>query len=77
MRTCLPVAGHDLSQSTTRLHAVVATPVLMCKACVLWPQVRAYIACMDRCWSQAPEERPTFEGVVRDLEAIEQSVVAY
>jgi hypothetical protein len=40
----------------------------------LLPGVKQYIECMTRCWQQSPEQRPTFEEVVRELEAIAVTV---
>ena len=40
-----------------------------------WPQLDAYIALMNRCWAQLPEDRPNFEQIMADLRAIDPAAV--
>ena len=32
-----------------------------------WPGLDAYVALMERCWAQAPEDRPSMTQVAADL----------
>lgn len=40
-----------------------------------WPQLERYVELMQRCWAQAPEERPTFDEVIAELRALDPVAV--
>ena len=40
-----------------------------------WPKLDAYIALMNRCWAQRPEDRPTFDQIMAELRVLDPAAV--
>ena len=40
-----------------------------------WDKMDAYLALMNRCWAQRPEDRPTFGEVMAELRNIDPAAV--